>query len=541
MRGLRDRRSVKRMRGEDPDAFYYMLRRYTELRLTVPEILASVPLISKLSTHERRLLTEHLAWRSYGKDSTIVLEGEPSDSMIIIMKGTARVVRGPDRIEVLQFKSGSFFGENALTVGGAVRHASVETNGPTLCIEITRDAYELCLKASSDASASGEIVQNSIQKAAEEAAIVSEGQVPNYLRPQSVRVRRHQEAIRQARAPQERDRPEDIGFSRAASGNVFSRAASTSSSPEDKDISELLPRTSSEGDLLRCDIRVASLESHAGKGYEVRTPRPPREKPSSAAPRPGHTYNPRLPLQLMGSSATEADGDDGFTRTASCPAPKTGMQRRNSLSIVGPNFRPLLSHRENRDFMGLRQNARLQRIYAKSISGLTSPLSPSSQNVGLEVRNSAGTRSNDCWGLVNTALQNMDDPETQAAAITRQSAADAFGIRRLHSASGRLPSYSFTSNAGNGTPGGILVHPPPNRRSSVHEISTESAPPMPGSQSELPSRSRSSHNLSGHFVTPFRRISSAGPRCTISDSSNMLQLPRVRKTPFVIDLVDLRG
>ena len=514
-----------------------MLRRYTELRLTVPEILASVPLISKLSTHERRLLTEHLAWRSYGKDSTIVLEGEPSDSMIIIMKGTARVVRGPDRIEVLQFKSGSFFGENALTVGGTVRHASVETNGPTLCIEITRDAYELCLKASSDASASGEIVQNSIQKAAEEAATVSEGQVPNYLRPQSVRVRRHQEAIRQARAPE--------NFSRAASGDVFSRAASTSSIPEDKDVSELLPRTSSEGDLLRCDIRVASLESNAGKGYEVRTPRPPREKPSSAAPRPGHTYNPRLPLQFLGSSAAEADGDDGFTRTASCPAPKTGLQRRNSLSIVGPNFRPLLSHRENRDFMGLRQNARLQRIYAKSISGLTSPLSPSSQsqNVGLEVRNSAGTRSNDCWGLVNTALQNMDDPESQAAAITRQSAADAFGIRRLHSASGRLPSYSFTSSAGNGTPGGILVHPPPNRRSSVHENINHTAPPMPGAHSELPSRSRSSHNLSGHFVTPFRRISSAGPqRTTSSDSSsNMVQLPRVRKTPFVIDLVDLRG
>jgi CRP-like cAMP-binding protein len=540
MRGLRDRRSVKRMRGEDPDAFYYMLRRYTELRLTVPEILASVPLISKLSTHERRLLTEHLAWRSYGKDSTIVLEGEPSDSMIIIMKGTARVVRGPDRIEVLQFKSGSFFGENALTVGGTVRHASVETNGPTLCVEITRDAYELCLKASSDASASGEIVQNSIQKAAEEAAIANEGQVPNYLRPQSVRVRRHQEAIRQARAPQERDRPENIGFSRTASGDVFSRAASTSSIPEDKDVSQLLPRTSSEGDLLQCDIRVATLESNAGKGYEVRTPRPPREKSSSAAPRPGHAYNPRLPLQLMGSSAAEADGDDGFTRTASCPAPKTGLQRQNSLSIVGPNFRPLLSHRENRDFMGLRQNARLQRIYAKSISGLTSPLSPSSQNVGLEVRNSAGTRSNDCWGLVNTALQNMDDPESQAAAITRQSAADAFGIRRLHSASGRLPSYSFTSN---GTPGGSLVHPPPNRRSSVHEIITQTASPMPAAQPELPSRSRSSHNLSGHFVTPFRRISSAGPqRTTSSDSSsNMVQLPRVRKTPFVIDLVDLRG
>ena len=141
LRGMRDRKSVKRAQIEADKE-----RRYTELSLTVEELLGSIPMLCKVPPHVRRLLSKNVVWRNFLEDDVVVHEGECADSMYVFIHGTAKVLRGPERKEVMRFMAGSFFGENSLTQVGETRHASVVAANTVTCIEIRRDVYQQCLQ-----------------------------------------------------------------------------------------------------------------------------------------------------------------------------------------------------------------------------------------------------------------------------------------------------------------------------------------------------------------------------------------------------------
>jgi len=141
LRGMRDRRIAKRLQIKaDKDG------RYTELNLTVEELMASIPLLCKVPTHLRHLLAKNVVYRSYFATDLVVLEGEPADSMFILIKGTAKVIRGKERKEVMRLKAGNFFGENALTEAGQTRHASVRALDTMTCLEIRSDIFQQCVR-----------------------------------------------------------------------------------------------------------------------------------------------------------------------------------------------------------------------------------------------------------------------------------------------------------------------------------------------------------------------------------------------------------
>ena len=133
---MRDRKFTKRLRIQTDEN-----GRYTELDLTVEELLASIPLLCKVPTHLRHLLAKNVVYRSFCAKDLIVAEGEPADSMLVLISGSSKVVRGRERKEVMRLKAGNFFGENSLFQTGETRHASVIAAEEVTCLEIRRDVY----------------------------------------------------------------------------------------------------------------------------------------------------------------------------------------------------------------------------------------------------------------------------------------------------------------------------------------------------------------------------------------------------------------
>jgi hypothetical protein len=118
--------------------------RYTELNLTVEEMLGAIPFLCNAPAHVRHLLSANVVWKNYIEGDFVVQEGGPAESMFIFVHGTAKVVRGPESKQVMEFKPGSFFGENSLWQEGQVRHASVIATSQCTCIEIPRAIYHQC-------------------------------------------------------------------------------------------------------------------------------------------------------------------------------------------------------------------------------------------------------------------------------------------------------------------------------------------------------------------------------------------------------------
>lgn len=99
-----------------------------------------VPLFSELTPDEFSALVDKLLTHKLPKDSMVIRQGDPGNSMFVIIQGAVGVVRREKdgkEISLAELKEGDFFGEIAL-VSGQPRIASVITTEETELLELTR-------------------------------------------------------------------------------------------------------------------------------------------------------------------------------------------------------------------------------------------------------------------------------------------------------------------------------------------------------------------------------------------------------------------
>lgn len=111
--------------------------------------LARVPMFDGLSDAERRLLAAASGERVYGQGERIVRQGEPGESMFVLLDGSARVFVEPDT-EVAIIDAGGCFGEMSLLTGDP-RTASVVARVDCVVIEIAPDAFSEIARANPSA------------------------------------------------------------------------------------------------------------------------------------------------------------------------------------------------------------------------------------------------------------------------------------------------------------------------------------------------------------------------------------------------------
>jgi CRP-like cAMP-binding protein len=101
-------------------------------------------LLKDLTRDEFKQVVDKLNLRLYEKGTVVVKEGDPGDSLFIVVRGEVRVLtQTPDKKEVIlaNLGEGEFFGEIALLTGKP-RTATIITNITSELLELTKDDYE---------------------------------------------------------------------------------------------------------------------------------------------------------------------------------------------------------------------------------------------------------------------------------------------------------------------------------------------------------------------------------------------------------------
>lgn len=114
--------------------------------------LRRVPLFASLSETQFDTLSAGSTRRSYPRNRTIVSEGEPSQSLYIMLAGRAKVQRSDSEgkeVILAMIGPGEFFGEMSL-IDEAPRSASVITVEPCEFISIQKDSFKSMLAQSPD-------------------------------------------------------------------------------------------------------------------------------------------------------------------------------------------------------------------------------------------------------------------------------------------------------------------------------------------------------------------------------------------------------
>lgn len=113
------------------------------------EFLGSIPFFAEiLSPPELDALASAARVVEFGRASTLIGEGDPSDTMYVLMQGSVSVCiddKGKDRV-VATLPAGEIVGEMSLLTG-APRAATVAAEEPVLAIEIDRSAIRPLLLA----------------------------------------------------------------------------------------------------------------------------------------------------------------------------------------------------------------------------------------------------------------------------------------------------------------------------------------------------------------------------------------------------------
>lgn len=109
-----------------------------------PNLEIETKLFRGLSAEEFQQVVSKLSLRHYEEDTIVVREGDPGDSMFIVVRGEVRVLtRNAQQKEVIlaNLGEGEFFGEVALLTGRP-RTATILTNVDSELLELTREDYE---------------------------------------------------------------------------------------------------------------------------------------------------------------------------------------------------------------------------------------------------------------------------------------------------------------------------------------------------------------------------------------------------------------
>jgi CRP/FNR family transcriptional regulator, cyclic AMP receptor protein len=104
--------------------------------LSALEALSSIPLFSTLSARQLKKLLRSTSEDRYEPGTTIVSEGGHTDTMFVILDGTAKVVRSGRA--VARRSAGEFFGEISM-IDGRARSASVIAESPMRCLVLYHD------------------------------------------------------------------------------------------------------------------------------------------------------------------------------------------------------------------------------------------------------------------------------------------------------------------------------------------------------------------------------------------------------------------
>ena len=109
-----------------------------------PAVEVDTLLFKDLSREEARQLVSKLKLRHFEKDTVVVTEGDPGDSMFVVVHGDVRVythTTDGKEIFLANLAEGEFFGEIALLTGKP-RTATIVTNVPCDLLELTREDYD---------------------------------------------------------------------------------------------------------------------------------------------------------------------------------------------------------------------------------------------------------------------------------------------------------------------------------------------------------------------------------------------------------------
>ena len=114
--------------------------------------LRRVPLLSSLNEQQLETLAAGSARRNFPKGRTIVSEGEPSQTLYILLSGRAKVQRSDSEgkeVILAVLGSGDFFGEMSL-IDEAPRSASVITLESCDFMAINKDSFKSMLMQSNE-------------------------------------------------------------------------------------------------------------------------------------------------------------------------------------------------------------------------------------------------------------------------------------------------------------------------------------------------------------------------------------------------------
>ena len=103
-------------------------------------LLAGVDLFAGLAPALRREVAAAAPMAMFGSGETIVRQGEPGQSMFVVVSGAVRVVLEPARSELARIERGGYFGEMSLLTGEP-RSATVLADGDTVAVEVSADLF----------------------------------------------------------------------------------------------------------------------------------------------------------------------------------------------------------------------------------------------------------------------------------------------------------------------------------------------------------------------------------------------------------------
>ena len=101
--------------------------------------LDNISIFDKLSENEKEYVAENSRLGVFGPGEPVVKEGEPGESLFLVMKGELLVSQ--NGINVGNLKAGDFFGEMSLLTG-ALRNATVTADNEVWLVEIIKDTLE---------------------------------------------------------------------------------------------------------------------------------------------------------------------------------------------------------------------------------------------------------------------------------------------------------------------------------------------------------------------------------------------------------------
>ena len=100
-------------------------------------VLAALPLFAQISKRQLRKIAELARVTDYDTNAVVMHEGDPGDSLHVVLSGRARVL-GKPRARIL--KTGDYFGEMAL-IDGAPRSATIAAEGELQTMRISRKQF----------------------------------------------------------------------------------------------------------------------------------------------------------------------------------------------------------------------------------------------------------------------------------------------------------------------------------------------------------------------------------------------------------------